>query len=390
MPVITNIDDLKRIYRRRVPKMFYDYAESGSWTEQTFRENSSDFSRIYLRQRIAKDMSNRKLATQMVGQDVSMPMALAPVGLTGMQSADGEIKAARAAEKAGVPFTLSTMSVCSIEEVARKTTKPFWFQVYTLKDDDFMRRLIGRAKKAGCSALVITVDLQVLGQRHKDVRNGLSTPPKLTPKSILDLSTKWRWGLEMLGTKNRFFGNIVGHADGVSDPGSLASWTAEAFDPALDWNRIRHLMDMWDGGPVILKGILDVEDAKAAVAVGADAIVVSNHGGRQLDGALSSIRALRPIVDAVGDRIEVHFDGGIRSGQDVLKAMALGAKGTYIGRAWTYGLGAMGQKGVTTALEVIRKELDVSMALCGRRDIHEVDRDILLVPEDFEGRWAAN
>ena len=390
MPVITNIDDLKRIYRRRVPKMFYDYAESGSWTEQTFRENSSDFSKIYLRQRIARDMSNRTLATKMVGHDVSMPVALAPVGLTGMQSADGEIKAARAAETAGVPFTLSTMSVCSIEEVARKTTKPFWFQVYTLKDDDFMRRLIERAKKAGCSALVITVDLQVLGQRHKDVRNGLSTPPKLTPNSILDLSTKWRWALEMLGTKNRFFGNIVGHADGVSDPGSLASWTAEAFDPALDWTRIRHLMDMWDGGPVILKGILDVEDARAAVAVGADAIVVSNHGGRQLDGALSSIRALRPIVDAVGDRIEVHFDGGIRSGQDVLKAMALGARGTYIGRAWTYGLGAMGQKGVTSALEIIRKELDVSMALCGRRDIHEVDRDILLVPEDFEGRWATN
>jgi L-lactate dehydrogenase (cytochrome) len=390
VPVITNIDDLKRIYRRRVPRMFYDYAESGSWTEQTFRDNSADFAEIRLRQRIAKDMSNRTLATRMVGHDVAMPMALAPVGLTGMQSADGEIKAARAAEKAGVPFTLSTMSVCSIEEVARKTTKPFWFQVYTLKDDDFMRRLIERAKKAGCSALVITVDLQVLGQRHRDVKNGLSTPPKLTPKSLLDLSTKWSWGLEMLGTKNRFFGNIVGHAEGVSDPGSLASWTAEAFDPALDWTRIRHLMDMWDGGPVILKGILDVEDAKAAVSVGADAIVVSNHGGRQLDGALSSIRALRPIVDAVGDQIEVHFDGGIRSGQDVLKAVAMGARGTYIGRAWTYGLGAMGQRGVEIALDVIRKELDVSMALCGRRDIAEVDRDILLVPEDFEGRWASN
>ncbi len=390
MPVITNIDDLKRIYRRRVPRMFYDYAESGSWTEQTFRENSADFAEIRLRQRIAKDMSNRTLATRMVGHDVAMPVALAPVGLTGMQSADGEIKAARAAEKAGVPFTLSTMSVCSIEEVARKTTKPFWFQVYTLKDDDFMRRLIARAKAAGCSALVITVDLQVLGQRHKDIRNGLSTPPKLTPKSIADLATRWSWGLEMLGTKNRFFGNIVGHAAGVSDPGSLASWTAEAFDPALDWDRIRQLMDMWDGGPVILKGVLDVEDAREAVKVGADAIVVSNHGGRQLDGALSSIRALRPIVDAVGDQVEVHFDGGIRSGQDVLKAMALGAKGTYIGRAWTYGLGAMGQKGVEAALEVIRKELDVSMALCGRRDIHEVDRDILLVPEDFEGRWMAN
>jgi len=367
--------------------MFYDYAESGSWTEQTFRDNSSDFAEIRLRQRIAKDMSNRTLATKMVGHDVAMPVALAPVGLTGMQSADGEIKAARAAEKAGVPFTLSTMSVCSIEEVARKTTRPFWFQVYTLKDDDFMRRLIERAKAAGCSALVITVDLQVLGQRHKDIRNGLSTPPKLTPKSIANLATKWSWGLEMLGTKNRFFGNIVGHAAGVSDPGSLASWTAEAFDPALDWDRIRQLMDMWDGGPVILKGILDVEDAREAVKVGADAIVVSNHGGRQLDGALSSIRMLRPILDAVGDRVEVHFDSGIRSGQDVLKAIAMGARAAWIGRAWTYGLGAMGEKGVTRALEVIHKELDVSMAFCGRTDVTTLDRDVLMVPKDFTGDW---
>jgi len=390
MPIIAEIEDLKRLYRRRVPKMFYDYAESGSWSEQTFRENSSDFDLIRFRQRIAMDMSNPSLATTMVGHDVAMPVALAPVGLTGMQSADGEIKAARAAEKFGVPFTLSTMSICSIEQVAAKTTRPFWFQVYTLKDDAFMRSLIGRAKAAGCSALVITVDLQVLGQRHRDLKNGLSAPPKLTLAAIADLATRWSWGLEMLGTRNRFFGNIVGHAEGVSDPGSLASWTAEAFDPALDWDRIRTLIDMWDGGPVILKGILDVEDARKAVEVGADAIVVSNHGGRQLDGALSSIRALGPIVAAVGDEIEVHFDSGIRSGQDVLKAIALGAKGAWIGRAWTYGLGAMGQKGVTRALEVIEKECATTMALCGRRDIREVGRDILLVPEDFEGRWAAN
>ncbi len=387
MPVITEIEDLKRIYRRRVPKMFYDYAETGSWTEQTFQENTSDFRKLRLRQRIAVDMDNRSTATQMIGEDVAMPVALAPVGLTGMQSADGEIKAARAAEKFGVPFTLSTMSICSIEDVAAATTKPFWFQVYTLKDDDFMRRLFDRARDAGCSALVITVDLQVLGQRHKDLKNGLSAPPKLTIASIANMMTKIPWGLEMLGTKRRFFGNIVGHAKGVSDPSSMASWTAEAFDTSLDWARIAKLMEMW-GGKVILKGILDVEDAKKAAELGADAIVVSNHGGRQLDGALSSIRMLGPIVDAVGDKVEVHFDSGIRSGQDVLKAVALGAKGTMIGRAYTYGLGAMGEKGVTKTLEVIHKELDMSMALCGRRNITDVDRDILLVPDDFEGRWA--
>ncbi|MEL6204101.1 MAG: alpha-hydroxy acid oxidase [Pseudomonadota bacterium] len=390
MPAITCIEDLKRIYRRRVPKMFYDYAESGSYTEQTFADNESDFADIRLRQRVAIDMSGRSTTSQMVGHDVAMPLALAPVGLTGMQHADGEIKAARAAERFGVPFTLSTMSICSIEQVAAKTTKPFWFQVYTLKDDDFMRNLMGRAKAAGCSALVITLDLQVLGQRHKDIKNGLSAPPKLTLASMADLATKWSWGLEMLGTKNRFFGNIVGHAKGVSDPSSLAAWTAEAFDPALDWTRVRQLMDMWDGGPVILKGIMDVEDARKAVEVGADAIVVSNHGGRQLDGALSSIRALKPIVDAVGDQIEVHMDGGIRTGQDMLKAIAMGARGVYIGRAFTYGLGAMGQKGVTTALETIHKEFDTSMALCGRRSIDEIDRDILLIPDGFDGRWMVN
>jgi L-lactate dehydrogenase (cytochrome) len=386
MPIITTIADLKRLHKRRTPKMFYDYAESGSWTEQTFRENTSDFDLIRLRQRIAVDMTNRTTQSQMIGQDVAMPVALAPVGLTGMQSADGEIKAAKAAEKFGVPFTLSTMSICSIEDVAENTTKPFWFQVYTLKDDDFMQRLFDRARAAGCSAIVITLDLQILGQRHKDLKNGLSAPPKFTAASMADLATKWGWGIEMLQTKRRFFGNIVGHAKGVSDPSSLSSWTAEAFDHALDWDRVAQLMKMW-GGPVILKGILDADDARKAAALGADAIIVSNHGGRQLDGALSSIRALPAILDAVGDKVEVHFDSGIRSGQDVLKALALGAKGTYIGRAYVNGLGAMGEAGVTKALEVIHKELDTTMALCGRRDIRTVDRDILLIPKDFEGSW---
>ena len=387
MPVITCIDDLKRIYRRRVPKMFYDYCESGSWTEQTFRDNTSDFNDIRLRQRVAVDMAGRSLKSTMIGEDVSMPVALAPVGLTGMQAADGEIKAARAAEKFGVPFTLSTMSICSIEDVAEATTRPFWFQVYTLKDDDFMRRLMDRARAAGCSAIVITVDLQMLGQRHKDLKNGLSAPPKLTAKSIANMATKVSWGLGMLGTKRRFFGNIVGHAKGVSDPSSLSAWTAEAFDHSLDWERIAQLRKMW-GGKVILKGILDADDAKKALSVGADAIIVSNHGGRQLDGAISSIRALPSILDAVGDKIEVHLDSGIRTGQDVLKALAMGAHGTYIGRAFVYGLGAMGEAGVTSALETIRKELDVSMALCGHKDITKVDRDILLIPKGFEGNWA--
>ena len=387
MPVITNIDDLKRLHKRRTPKMFYDYAESGSWTEQTFRENTSDFDQIRLRQKVAVDMTNRSTASTLIGEDVTMPVALAPVGLTGMQSADGEIKAAKAAEKFGVPFTLSTMSICSIEDVASRTEKPFWFQVYTLKDDDFMKRLMDRARAAKCSAIVITLDLQVMGQRHKDLKNGLSAPPKLTPASIINMATKVNWGLEMLGTPRRFFGNIVGHASGVEDASSLSSWTAEAFDQALDWKRVKELIDMWDG-KVILKGIMDVEDAKMAVKVGADAIIVSNHGGRQLDGALSSIKVLPSIVAAVGDKIEVHMDSGIRSGQDVLKALALGAKGVMIGRAWVYGLGAMGQQGVTKALEVIHKELDTTMALCGKRDIADVDRSILYIPEDFEGRWA--
>ncbi|MEY1554363.1 L-lactate dehydrogenase [Yoonia sp. R2331] len=387
MPIITTIDDLKRLHKRRAPKMFYDYAESGSWTEQTFRENTSDFDKIRLRQRVAVDMSNRTTASQMIGEDVAMPVALAPVGLTGMQSADGEIKAAKAAEKFGVPFTISTMSICSIEDVAAHTKAPFWFQLYVMKDEEFVDNIIARAKNAGCSALVLTLDLQILGQRHKDIKNGLTAPPKLTPNTLLNLSTKWRWGLEMLGTHRRTFRNIVGHAKSVENMSSLQSWTAQQFDPKLNWDTIARLKEKW-GGKLILKGILDVEDARKAVECGADAIIVSNHGGRQLDGALSAIRMLPSIVAAVGDQIEVHMDSGIRTGQDVLKALALGAKGVYIGRAYIYGLGAMGQAGVTKALEVIHTELDTTMALCGKRDIKDVDRDILLVPEDFEGRWA--
>ncbi|MBU26404.1 MAG: alpha-hydroxy-acid oxidizing enzyme [Gammaproteobacteria bacterium] len=382
MPVITTIDDLKQIYKRRVPKMFYDYAETGSWTEQTFLENLIDFRELHFRQKIAVNMENRSTKTTMIGQPVSMPVALAPIGLTGMQCADGEIKAARAAEKFGVPYTLSTMSICSIEDVAKHTDAPFWFQVYTLKDDDFMRRLMERAKAANCSALVITVDLQMLGQRHKDLKNGLSAPPKLTMRSIADMMTKFHWGIEMLGTKRRFFGNIVGHAKGVSDASSLSSWTAEAFDQSLDWKRIAKLMEMWDG-KVILKGILDAADAATAAELGADAIVVSNHGGRQLDGASSSIRMLSHIVDTVGHKTEVLFDSGIRSGQDVLKAIALGARGTMIGRAYTYGLGANGEQGVTDALKIIHKELDTTMGLCGRTRIKDIDQDILIVPDGY-------
>ncbi|MEH6674321.1 MULTISPECIES: alpha-hydroxy acid oxidase [unclassified Sulfitobacter] len=386
MPVITTIDDLKRLHERRVPRMFYDYAESGSWTEQTFRENTTDFEQIRLRQRVAVDMSGRSTKTQMIGQDVAMPVALAPVGLTGMQHADGEIKAARAAEAFGVPFTLSTMSINSIEDVAEATTKPFWFQLYTMRDEDYVARLIQRAKDAKCSALVITLDLQILGQRHKDLKNGLSAPPKLTAKTLANLATKWSWGIGMMGAKRRSFGNIVGHVHGVDDTADLGAWTAEQFDPTLDWDKIAKLKEQW-GGKVILKGILDADDARMALKVGADAIIVSNHGGRQLDGAISSIRALPSILDAVGDQIEVHLDSGIRSGQDVLKAMAMGAKGTYIGRAFIYGLGAMGQAGVTSALEVIHKELDLSMALCGETSVAALGKHNLLIPKGFEGDW---
>ena len=388
MTVITCIDDLKTLHRRRTPKMFYDYCESGSWTEQTFRENTSDFDKIRFRQRVAVDMSNRSLTSKMLGQDVAMPVGLSPVGLCGMQRADGEIKAARAAQKFGVPFTLSTMSICSIEDVAEATRAPFWFQLYVMQDAEFTDNIIARARKAGVSALVLTLDLQILGQRHKDIKNGLSAPPKPTLRNILDLSTKWGWGIEMLRTPRRTFRNIVGHAKSVTSVSSLTSWTNEQFDPRLDWDKVARLREKW-GGPFILKGILDAEDAKKAVALGADAIVVSNHGGRQLDGALSTIRVLPQIVRAVKGQTEIWLDSGIRSGQDALKAVALGADATMIGRAYLHGLGAMGEAGVTAALEVIRKEMDITMALCGRRDIATVDRDILLVPEDFEGRWQA-
>lgn len=388
MPVITCIDDLKTLHRQRTPRMFYDYCESGSWTEQTFRENTSDFDRIRFRQRVAVDMSNRSLTSKMLGQDVAMPVGLSPVGLCGMQRADGEIKAARAALKFGVPFTLSTMSICSIEDVAEATRAPFWFQLYVMQDAEFTDNIIARAKKAGVSALVLTLDLQILGQRHKDIKNGLSAPPKPTLRNILDLSTKWGWGIEMLRTPRRTFRNIVGHAKSVTSVSSLTSWTNEQFDPRLDWDKVARLREKW-GGPFILKGILDAEDAKKAAALGADAIVVSNHGGRQLDGALSTIRVLPQIVRAVKGQTEIWLDSGIRSGQDALKAVALGADATMIGRAYLHGLGAMGEAGVTAALEVIRKEMDITMALCGRRDIATVDRDILLVPEDFEGRWQA-
>ncbi|MBK5947847.1 alpha-hydroxy-acid oxidizing enzyme [Rhodobacter veldkampii DSM 11550] len=387
MPVITTIADLKRLHRRRAPKMFYDYAESGSYTEQTFAENTSDFAQIRLRQKVAVDMSGRSIAGEMIGEKVAMPVALAPVGLTGMQCADGEIKAARAAERFGVPFTLSTMSICSVEDVAAHTTKPFWFQLYVMRDEDFVDSMLARAKAAGCSALVLTLDLQILGQRHKDVKNGLSAPPKLTLPTLMNLATKWAWGLEMLGTKRRSFGNIVGHAKGVSDMSALNVWTSEQFDPQLDWSKIARIRDQW-GGKLILKGILDAEDARMAADFGADAIIVSNHGGRQLDGALSSIRMLPEIVAAVGDRIEVHMDGGIRTGQDVLKALALGAKGTYIGRAYINGLGAMGEAGVTRALEIIARELDVTMALCGERDLKNLRRENLLIPKGFFDAYA--
>jgi L-lactate dehydrogenase (cytochrome) len=376
--VITNIEDLRVLAQKRVPRMFYDYADSGSWTESTYRANEADFNKILLRQRVAVNIANRSTRTKMIGQDVAMPVAIAPTGLTGMQHADGEILAALAAKKFGIPFTLSTMSICSIEDVAQATGQhPFWFQLYVMRDRDFIDRLIDRAKSARCSALVLTLDLQILGQRHKDLKNGLSAPPKLTLANILDMMTKPRWGLGMLGTQRRQFGNIVGHVKGVENMGSLSEWTAKQFDPSLSWKDVEWIRKRW-GGKLILKGIQDVEDARIAVGTGADALIVSNHGGRQLDGAPSSISALPAIAAAVGDKIEVHMDGGIRSGQHVLKAVALGAKGTYIGRAMLYGLGALGEQGVTAALDIIQKELDLSMAFCGRTDINSVDRGILL------------
>jgi L-lactate dehydrogenase (cytochrome) len=377
MSAITCVEDLRVLAQRRVPRMFYDYADSGSWTESTYRANSDDFAKIKLRQRVAVNLENRSLASTMVGQHVAMPVALAPTGLTGMQHADGEILAAKAAELAGVPFTLSTLSICSIEDVAAHTSVPFWMQLYVMKDRDFIHRLIDRAKAARCSALVLTLDLQILGQRHKDIRNGLSAPPKLTLPNIVNMMTRPRWCAGMLATRRRQFGNVVGHATGVSDMSSLSAWTSQQFDPALSWDDVQWIKERW-GGKLIIKGIMDAEDARHAADSGADALIVSNHGGRQLDGAPSSIAALPAIVDAVGRQIEVHMDGGIRSGQDVLKALALGAQGVYIGRAFLYGLGANGQRGVSTCLDIIRKELDLTMAFCGLNDVRKIDSTILL------------
>jgi L-lactate dehydrogenase (cytochrome) len=374
---ITCIEDLRLLAKRRVPRMFYDYADSGSWTESTYRANASDFQPIKLRQRVAVNMENRSLATTMIGVPVKMPVALAPTGLTGMQHADGEILAARAAEKFGVPFTLSTMSICSIEDVAANTLSPFWFQLYMMRDRDFIERLIERARAAQCGALVLTLDLQILGQRHKDLRNGLSAPPKMTVANILDIVRRPRWWMGMMGTRRHSFGNIVGHVQGVEDISSLSEWTAMQFDPTLNWGDVEWIKKRW-GGKLVLKGILDVEDARLAADSGADALIVSNHGGRQLDGASSSISALPAIADAVGSRIEVWMDGGITSGQDVLKAWALGARGTMIGRSFLYGLGAMGEAGVTRALEIIHKEMDITMAFCGHRELASVGRGILL------------
>jgi L-lactate dehydrogenase (cytochrome) len=376
MAVITCIEDLRRLAKKRVPRMFYDYADSGSWTETTYRANQTEFSKIRLRQRVAIDVQSRNLRTQMIGQDVTMPVALAPTGLTGMQFPDGEIVAARAAERFGVPFTLSTMSICSIEDVAANTKEPFWFQLYVMRDRDFIERLIDRARAARCSALMLTLDLQILGQRHMDVKNGMSAPPKPTLANLMNLATKPRWCLGMLGTRRRQFGNIVGHVKGVADMSSLSAWTAQQFDPRLNWDDVAWIKNRWEG-KLILKGIMDPEDARRAVATGADALIVSNHGGRQLDGAPSAIQALPPIVEAVGSQIEVWMDSGIRSGQDVLKAVALGARGTLIGRAFLYGLGALGEAGVMRCLDIIRNELDLTMAFCGRTDIRDVNRSIL-------------
>ena len=377
-PVITCIEDLRVIAKRRVPRMFYDYADSGSWTESTYRSNETAFQKIKFRQRVAVNMENRSLENTMIGENVTMPVALAPTGLTGMQHADGEILAARAAEKFGVPFTLSTMSICSIEDVAEHTSRPFWFQLYVMKDKGFVERLINRAKAARCSALVITLDLQILGQRHKDIKNGLSSPPKPTLTNLINLATKPYWCWHMLHTKRRTFGNIVGHASGVSDTSSLSAWTSQQFDPALSWDDVAWIKDKW-GGKIIIKGIMEPEDAHLAVKSGADALIVSNHGGRQLDGALPSIEALPAIVDAVGkDNIEIYLDSGVRSGQDVIRSVAMGARGVFIGRPFLYGLGAMGEAGVTKALEVIRNEADLTMAFCGLRNIKDVNKSILV------------
>ena len=379
MSVVTNIEDLRQMSKRRIARAIFDYVDRGSYSEATLRANRSDLDSLTLRQRVAIDVDRRSTRTTMVGQDVAMPVALAPTGLTGLNWADGEILAARAAERFGVPFCLSTMSICSIEDVASAVTRPFWFQLYVMRDRGFAASLIERAKAAGCSALVLTLELQVQGQRHQDIKNGLSVPPRLTLGSFFDMLCKPSWVLNVLAGRRKSFGNLEGRIPNADSLSTLSQWIAGQFDPTLSWKDVEWVRGLW-GGKIILKGILDAEDAKIAASTGADAIVVSNHGGRQLDGASSSIRALPEVVDAVGGKIEVLFDGGIRSGQDVLKALALGARGTMIGRAFLYGLGAMGEKGVTRTLEIIRNELDVTMALCGLRDVKDASSAILKKP----------
>ena len=376
MALITCVEDQRQIAKRKVPKMFYDYADTGSWTESTYNLNEKDFEKIRFRQRVGIDVSSRSTRMTMLGQDLPMPMALAPIGMAGMQYPDGEILSAKAAEEFGIPFTLSTMSICSIEDVASNTSMPFWFQLYVMRDRAFMKRLISRAEAAQCSALMVTLDLQILAQRHKDVQNGLSAPPKLNLKNLLNICTKLNWCFQMLKTKRRNFGNIFGHVKGIDDMSSLSDWVTSQFDPSLDWKDVSEIRSIWDG-KLILKGIMDSEDAIAAVQAGADAIIVSNHGGRQLDGTISSIDALPRILDVVGNKCEVWMDGGIRSGQDILRAVALGATGTLIGRAFLYGLGASGQNGVFQTLEILRKELDLTMGLCGLKNLADVDKSIL-------------
>lgn len=374
---ITCIEDLRRVAKWKMPKMFYDYIDSGSWTESTYRENTDAFQRIKLHQKVLVNMEGRTLASRMIEQDVKMPLAISPTGLTGMARADGEILAAQAAEKFGIPFTLSTMSICSIEDVAQNTSKPFWFQLYVMRDREFIADLLQRAKRAGCSALVLTADLQILGQRHRDIKNGLSVPPNPTILNMLNLFMKPEWCWHMLKTKRRTFGNIIGHAKNVDSLASLSKWTAEQFDPRLSWEDVAWIKDLW-GGKLVIKGIMEPEDAEMAVKHGADAIIVSNHGGRQLDGALATVEALPNVLQAVGTQTEVWIDGGITRGQDILKAWAMGAKGAMIGRAFLYGLGAYGMAGVMKALDILYREMDVSMALTGYRNIQDVNESILV------------
>ena len=382
--VITEIEDLRRLHRRRVPRMFYDYVDTGAWTGSTYRANSEDFDRILFRQRVARNIEARSLAATMMGEAVSMPVALAPVGLLGMQHPDGEIHAARAAKAKGVPFTLSTMSICSLEEIAEATGAPFWFQLYTLRDEEFLDDILDRARRARVTVLVLTLDLTIQGQRHKDLKNRMTAPPRLTAGNLLNIALHPRWALGMLGTRRRGFGNILGHARGVTNMGDLMEWTSRQFDQRLDWARVEEIIRKW-GGPVILKGINDAEDARRGLDTGAQAILVSNHGGRQLDGAPSTIRALPSIRRAVGADYPLYLDGGIQSGQAALKAIASGADGVFVGRAFTYGLGAMGQAGVECALDIIRREMDITMALCGVNDIGDFGPDCL-----WSGEGQAN